>query len=53
MEKRERKVISKSSKRRAIPKGSKMFHFTEQVVYHETNARGRKVSITKHEIAKK
>lgn len=48
-----RTVISKSAKRRAIPKGSQMFHNTEMVVYKTKLPNGKFASETKHEIVKR
>ena len=48
-----RTVISKSAKRRAIPKGSAMYHFTEMVVYREKLPNGKFTSKTVHEIVRK
>jgi len=45
-----RTVISKSAKRRAMPKGSAMYHFTEMVVYREKTPNGKYSSYTRHEI---
>jgi len=46
-----RTVISKSTKRRAVPKGSAQLHHTEMVVYREKLPNGKYTSITKHEKA--
>lgn len=44
----ERIIISESQKRRAIPKGSIQFFYTEEVIYKSPG-----LSITKHEISQK
>lgn len=43
-------VISKSTKKRAMPKGSKMYNHSEMVVYKTKLANGNYHSQTKHEI---
>jgi hypothetical protein len=45
-----RTVISKSNKRRAMPKGSQQFHQSEMVVYKTKLSNGNYHSETKHEI---
>jgi hypothetical protein len=47
-----RTVISKSTKRRAVPKGSQQFHQTEMVVYKTKLSDGKYHSETRHEIVK-
>ncbi len=45
-----RTVISKSSKRRETPKGSKQLKYTEMVVYRTKLPNGKYDSYTRHEI---
>ncbi len=52
--KTKREVISKSSKRRNVPKGSNNFTFTEMVVYKtkvgkKKNGKPKYESVTRHE----
>ncbi len=53
----ERIVVSLSAKRRQVPNKSKIWHFTEQVIYKtyqgKDNGRDKYFSVTKHEIVKK
>lgn len=48
-----RQVVSTSAKRRATPKGSSTYQFTEMVIYKTKLSNGKYHSATKHEIAKK
>ena len=53
----QRIVVSLSAKRRQVPKGSKMLHFTEEVIYKtyqgKDKGKGKYFSVTKHEIVEK
>ena len=53
----ERIIVSLSVKRRQTPKGSKILHFTEQVIYKtyqgKDKGRDKYLSMTKHEIVNK
>lgn len=43
-------VVSKSTKRRGVPKGSKNLQFTQMVIYQERLPNGKTISKTKHEV---
>jgi len=47
-----RKVISKSTKRKSVPRGSKNLEFMEMVVYKTQIGNGKFISQTRHEVVK-